>query len=452
VEIVEGMPLTKIYTKSAGSSFVVPNENADISSLRVKVAEGATWYLYNLATDLMNVKADSRVFFVKQREDLFYEVYFGNGAIGKAVQNGWQVNLFYNKSSGSASNGSASFNYASGFRGDVQYTITTTQVAIQGTEAETLEAIKYNAPRSFISQNRAVTSGDYASLILENHPEVESVNVWGGQDNIPRAFGKVFISAKPYGADRLNDATKTSIVNTLLAPKNVVSVLPVMVDPLYLKVQFTTSVYYNPNLARFDSGTMQSAIVNALTAYSSSLNKFESTFRFSKVTALIDALDESIVSNISTLKIHRPVTPQFVSNAQYNIVFGNPIAVDKNVGGTFTSSLFLEIDNSDPCFLLDDGNGIINMYKRVNSVNTLLKTVGTIEYEAGTVTIPVLNIRGLYDPELEFIIVPLSNDVIPEREYIVSMPVTTITVNMIVDGISTGNAEGNSNHIFSPSR
>jgi hypothetical protein len=453
VEIVEGTPISKRYTASPAAQYVVPNKFADTSSLNVKVQDNVGISVFTYANDLLNVTSTSAVYFIKQREDLYYEVYFGDGNLGKAVDAGNIVSLSYNKSSGSAANGVSAFDYSSGFRGDVTYEVVTTTSAQLGSDAETIDSIRFNAPRAYIAQNRCVTTDDYINLLYSSFPEIESLTAWGGQDHYPRTYGKVFIAAKPFNSETLTAATKFDIVNLLLKNKNIVAVTPEIVDPLYLRVELTANVYYNPAVARNTIGEITTAVRNTITEYAGTLNKFESSFRFSRLMKLIDSSDDSIVSNITTLRVRSPVTPQYNTLGTYDIRFENPISSSFTDGGNFWSTRFYESTQTDRCFLKDDGQGVVQLFSEdISGIATYVRDVGTLTYGSGIVSVPSMKITGLYDPELEFVFIPSSNDVIPARSYIVRIPPELVTVNILTDSLSAGNAGGGTNYTFSASR
>jgi hypothetical protein len=193
VELLEGTRLTKRYVVSNGSQFVVPNKRADISSLIVRVQDNASssnYVGYGPAENFLNVNPQSNVFFVKQREDLFYEIYFGNGVIGKAVSPGNVVHISYLLSSGAASNGARAFTYTSGLDYPVTSVIVETITeAYGGSDSEDIESIRFNAPRAFASQNRAVTAEDYKNILYANYPSIDTITTWGGQENDPPQYG-----------------------------------------------------------------------------------------------------------------------------------------------------------------------------------------------------------------------------------------------------------------------
>jgi hypothetical protein len=454
VAIYEGTAQTRSYTANDASQFVIPHQKGDTSTLQVLVRDTSSSSVvtaFTYADDLLRVKADDATYFLKQREDLFYEVYFGNGYIGRAISTGNIVTLNYLASSGSVANGAKFFTYFGGFRPEVTYAVSVVATATGGSEAETIESIKFNAPKAYTAQNRAVTVSDYETLIYNKFPNIQSVKVWGGQDHIPKTYGKVFVCAKPVGKEYLNNDEKNAILDVLNSRK-VMTMIPEFVAPDFIRIEVSTSVYYNSALARKSVGEMQTRVTNAINDYANTLNIFESSFRFSALSKKIDATDNSIVSNITTLRCRQPIQPKFRSVSTYSSYYGNPIFAKTN-GGTFYSTRFYEIDVTDRCYLIDDGAGkILLMSESITNVATKVRETGTIDYATGTVEIANLNIIGLHDSELEFVFYPSSNDIIPVRQFIVTIPSKYTKVTMISDNLANGDNKANSNHIFTASR
>jgi hypothetical protein len=382
---------------------------------------------------------------------LFYEIYFGNGYIGKAIENGNVVTMNYLVSSGPEANGIKKFTYFGGFRPEIAFDIVTEQIALGGIVQESLTSIKFNAPKAYIAQNRCVTVSDYETLIYNTFPNIESVKVWGGQDHIPKTYGKVFVCAKPVGKEYMNDDEMSSIM-AVLNSRKVMTMIPTFVTPDFLRIEVSTSVYYNPSTARKTVGQLQTAVQNVISNYAASLNVFEASFRHSILTANIDDVDASVMSNITTLRLRQPVSPQYRTVANYRSYYGNPI-YQQTDGNTFYSTRFYDSTLPDICYLKDDGKGKIILYTiSPVGISTKIRETGTIDYVNGSINISNLNIVGVYDPEFEFVFYPSSNDIIPVRQFILTVPSKYTSITMIADNLATGNNAANTNHIFTPSR
>lgn len=438
VSLVEGYRLTKQYVATdTGFDFAIPNKSADISSLIVSVQENVNSSIYTgfgFAADTLTVRGDSPVYFIKQREDLYYEIFFGNDIIGKGVYPGNVVHLSYLVSSGEASNGANNFVYSSGL--DIPYTSAVVELvtpAYGGSAAEDIESVRFNAPRAHASQNRAVTAEDYKNILYTNYPSIETIATWGGQDNYPPVYGKVYISAKPYGANSFTATEKESMVNFLKNTKSVVSVTPVFVDPEFFRIELSSTVNFNRNAARRSPGEIMSLIYSSLVQYGYSLGKFGSTFRFSKVCALIDGSDDSIISNDTSIRIRHTLNPLYNKNARYTVPFDNPI-LDNPLGGSFYSTRFYIPTMEDRCYLTDDGAGNIDLYSEtVDGVPSRIRTVGKVNYVTGLIDVYEVTIKGLHDTLFEFVVVPAKNDIFPTRKYIIQMPEELLNISMQVD-------------------
>jgi hypothetical protein len=448
VDVTEGRPGSNYYENVIGSNFVVPVRDVDLSTLVVNVQEtraSTNIEQFRLVDDLLTIKGIDSVYFIKQREDLFYEIYFGNGTIGKNIDLGNVVYLDYMISSGVVSNGCSQFYYSSGFRGDALYQVTTIESAIGGADSETVESVKFNAPRNFISQNRAVTAEDYQVQILSNFPQVQSISVWGGQDNVPRQYGRVFISAKPYGRDALNAQEKEEINEFLSQKRSILSIQQVFVDPIILEIGFESNVYYDQTKTTKTSGEIDTIVRAAVQSYSDGLNTFNSSFRFSQLSRLIDTSDESIVSNISSIYLRRTVKPSIGISTTYQIQIGNPLLQQ---AGYIKSSKFYTFGFTNTCIIQNDESGNLFLYEYYPDGTSVKRTkCGTVDYGNGIITVDNIIITGLYDPKLTFKIIPKSNDVIPVRQNILVMSGELLKVNTIVDSSSYSN-----NFVFSASR
>lgn len=438
IELVEGYQLTKKYTFSAsGNQFVIPNRLADVSSVTVKVQDNSSSNNYTgfgPAENFLTVGPTSNVFFVKQREDLYYEIYFGNNTIGKALSPGNVVHITYLVSSGESANGANNFVYSSGLDFEfVSAVVELVSAASGGAPEEDIDSVRFNAPRAFASQNRAVTAEDYKNILYTNYPSIETIATWGGQDNSPPVYGKVYISAKPYGANNFTVTEKENITNFLKNSKGVVSVTPVFVDPKFLRIELTSTVNYNKNTARRSAGEISSLVKSYIDQYSESLGKFGSTFRFSRIVSLIDSADDSIVSNITSIRVRHTVTPIYNKNARYLVNLDNIIYKDP-LGGAFYSTRFYTPSIDDRCYLRDDGAGKIFLFSESsNGKATSIRSVGKINYSSGQIDVQELTISGLHDDLFEFVIAPAKNDIFPTREFIIQLPAELININMQVD-------------------
>lgn len=453
VQLTEGKLAREKYIVSPGNTFAINNSNCDTSTLRVYVSDSsgvADAVVYSLADNISNVGPTSTVYFLKEIDNGLYQIEFGNGAIGKKLSNGNVVTIEYIVSSGDASNGCKSFNPEIGsFTSGASVTVTTNRAAINGAAAETLEEIKFNAPRAYFSQNRAVTENDYQNVIYTNFDNAKSINVWGGEQNEPPVYGKVFISIVPKTGEYLSDDEKLQ-VRDIIRSKSMVTVHAEIVDPTYLNIEVDTIVYYSSNATTKSASAISDMVRNTISTYSDGdLKKFGGIFRYSKLSRLIDSTEKSIQSNITTIKLRREVQPRFNVNAQYVVNIGNPIY---NVTESFVSTGFYMPESGDRIFYLrDDASGRVMLYYVDAGGEVIVNSsIGTVDYAKGIITVKGLNISSIDGTIWEFIVRPESYDVIGLRNQIIDIPTTKINVSTIVDPVSTGRGTGS--YVFTSSR
>jgi len=463
VDVKEGSPLTFRYTVADGAKYILPNLDVDLSTLKVRVQENlssSVFETYNNQENILEIDSTTPVYFVKEIEGQLYELEFGNGTIGKALANGNVVTLTYMTTNKADANGARVFSYQGPTLLSGNVAVTTVIAAINGSDIEEIDSIKYNAPRSYTSQNRAVTVDDYKSLLFKSYPEAESINIWGGEDNIPAQYGKVFISIKPKTTTYLTDAQKSLIVNEILKTKNVVSITPEVVNPEYINLSLNVTAYYNPRITTRSINDMKALIVQTIEDYNDNhLNSFDGIFRYSNLTSLIDETEESIVSHIMTIKLHREIEVAYNTNQTYTINLGNPIYASGVPEESITSSGFFIPGNVNVMYLEDNPTnkttGTIRMYYFVNDIKTYVRTFGSVEYASGTIVLNELEISGIDSTTsgiFELFIKPQSNDVVSVRNQLVFIPDDQIDVSVIVDQVATGDQAGGSNYVFTSSR
>src|SRR5210317_2144246 len=329
IPIFEGTLTTFKYTVNTSDPdqrFIIPSANADTSTLKVQVQNSSgdtTTSTYTLATGITSLDSTSRVYFLQEVEDGKFEVYFGDGVIGKSLSDGNIVIMEYIVTNKTESNGASTFALSGSIETFSDVTISAVSSAQGGAEPQSKESIRFNAPLQYSAQDRAVTTSDYETKVLELYPNAQSVSAWGGEDDETPVYGVVKIAIKAASGSTLTDATKLSIVNQL-KKYNVASVVPEIIDPETTSILLTSNVKYDEKATTKTADTLKSEITTALSNYSSNtLQKFDSMFRYSKVVELIDDVDTSILSNITTLRIRKNFTPTLGSSTRYNINFRN---------------------------------------------------------------------------------------------------------------------------------
>ncbi len=459
VPIYEGSLVTFKYTADitdVDQKFVIPSENADTSTLLVKVQNSSsdtTTNTYSLAGGYNSVDANSKVYFIQEGTDGKYEIYFGDGINGKSLSDGNVVILEYIVTNKSVSNSASSFTLSGNIGGFTDVTITTVSNSQGGSDGEANDSIKHNAPLQYAAQDRAVTTTDYETLVQSIYPNALSVSAWGGEDDETPRYGVVKIGVKAASGSTLTETTKQDIVNKL-KPYNVASVRPEIIDPKTTSVLLTSTVKYDSKSTTKSSDTLKSEITNAVTNYNTNtLQKFDSVYRHSKLTGIIDNVDTSILSNITTIKIRKNFTPTLSSSTKYDIYFRNSLFNPHSghnaiAGGILTSTGFKVTGSDLEQFLDDDGNGNVRRYYLSSGIRTYANdTQGTIDYTTGQITLNSLNvasisnIRGATSTVVELTVTPNSNDVVPVRDQIVEIDIANSTINVIADTFVGGSAD-----------
>ena len=459
LEITEGRPLNFKYVASAGSRYIIPNSNVDINTLKVRIQENSTSSMYETwanTDSIVNATPVSKAFWVKEIDDGLYEITFGDGNIGRALDTGNVIHLDYFVSSLDAANGARAFSYNGGtILGGSTVAVTTTGIASNGSDKEANDSIRFNAPKFYAAQNRAVTPDDYKALIYANVPEAKSVSVWGGEDNNPPVYGKTFICIKPKDATKLTTVQKAAITSSILSNRNVVSVIPEIVDPEYINIALDVTVYFNEQDTTRTPAEIATLVRQTIISYNDSdLQTFDGVFRFSKLSKLIDETDPSIVNNITTVLLRRKMTPRYNVSAQYLLNMINPIYYSGVAEESFQSTGFY-IDGSDQVhYLDDDGIRYVRLYRLGTNATKIIVNdqIGTIDYSKGIVDIKNLHITALADVDFELSIAPQSNDVVSALTQVAEIANDHLKITAIADKTASGDLRGGYNYQFTSSR
>ena len=459
LKVYEGTYVTYQYTvdtTDVDQRFLIQSANADTTTLTVQVQNSSsdtTTNTYTKATSITELDSTSRVYFLQEAEDGKFEIYFGDGVIGKAIEDGNIIILKYVVTNKTAANGATSFSLSGNIGGFSDVTITVNSNAANGANAETKESVKFNAPKSYAAQDRAVTIEDYKTKVRELYANTQSVSAWGGEDAETPFYGRVYISIKPISGSTLTDTTKNSLV-TQLKRYSVASVTPVIIDPETTTLLLTTTARYDEQATSKTATTLKTDITNALTNYNTNtLNQFDGIFRYSKVLELIDDADTSILSNITTLRIRKSFTPTTGSSTNYTVYFSNPLYNPHTghrsaEGGVLSSTGFkVNGDATNVYFFDDDGSGNLRRYYLVGSVRTYVdNSAGTINYSTGQINIDSINIssieniRGSASTVIELTVQPNSNDIVPVRNQVLNIDVANSTITVTPDTLVGGSA------------
>ena len=431
--------------------FQLSDYDADTSTLRVRVQsneESSSFDIYTKFESLKNVNSESKVYFLQENPSGYYEIYFGDGITGFKPTNNNIVTIDYVTTKGSESNGANSFSMVDSIGGFSSITVTLDTAAGGGVESETMESIRFNAPLTFIAQNRAVTADDYASIIKKEFSNIDSISTWGGEDNDPPDYGKVYICIKPLLADQLTTAEKTDITGVILKGKNVVSITPEIVNTNFTYLEIDCNFKYNPNLTDRSSVELQSVVRDTITDYNfNNLNKFDGVFRHSQLTRAIDNSDPSILNTIVRPRMFQNITPSNVSTLpnDFNLSFTSPFYQSGNSTAFILSSSAFLINNVQHFFgdipISGSTNRKVIVYKVVNLENvTVINDAGLIDVLKGTIS---LN-KFLPDAttSIKITVLPNSLDLAPKRDQLISIDNNSVTIIPEIDTIAVAGSAG----------
>ena len=485
VEVFEGQVVEQSFEYSSRNpfqKFILSNSGIDLETLKVSVRpspNSSVSLTYSRQDDLFDpdsgstITGSSPIYFVQEIEDEHYEIIFGDGIFGKALQDGNLVEVSYIKTSGESGNGIANFS----FSGKLVYTrnnstsnvtsgislVTANESSKGGQEIESTESVKKYAPQVYATQNRALTANDYEILIPNKiYPEAESISVYGGEELVPPQYGKVFISIKPRTGDFVSNAIKENIKRDL-KKYSVAGIVPEILDLKYLFIETDSKVYYNVNLAKNVANVSSLAKANIdKYADSSELNKYGARFKYSKFLKIIDQSHEAISSNITTLQIRRDLRIAVNQFAEYAIDFGNQFHISSMEGYNIRSTPFKVLDIVDDVYLFDipdsdKKKGKISLFTlpgdRSGPPVVVRRNVGTVDYVKGRITLNPINIVSGKPKDnveiLEISTVPESNDVIGLQDLYLQLDRSN--VDMIVDEIASGADPSGSTYTVTPS-
>jgi len=433
--------------------FQLSDFDADTSTLRVRVQsneESTSFDVYTKFETLRGVDSTSKVYYLQENPSGYYEIYFGDGVTGFKPSNNNIITIDYVTTSGKESNGANSFTMSDSIGGFSNVAITLDSAAAGGAEAETMESIRFNAPLTFISQNRAVTADDYASIIKKEFSNIDSISTWGGEDNDPPDYGKVYVCIKPLLASVLTTAEKTDITGSILKGKNVVSITPEIVDPNFTYLELDVAFKYNPNLTDRSSVELSSVVKDTITDYNfNNLNKFDGVFRHSQLTRSIDNCDPSILNTMVRPRMFQNITPVNNADNNFSLSFSSPFYQSGLSTAYIMSSTAFKINNVDHFFgdvpISGSTQRKVIVYKVVDDVNSIvIADAGLIDIDKGTITLN--SFRPDTTDVIKITILPNSLDLAPKRDQLISIEMTDVTITPEIDTIATAGSSGSINY------
>lgn len=456
------------YDGSLDQRFIIPNSNMDYSTLVVRVKDqneqgiGKVW---NRVSNITKINKDSEIYFIAEVEKEYYELIFGDGIFGKSLTNGQQPVASYIITDGLNGNGPSKFSYSGSVvnsNGGVviptnSVTLTTLEGARNGANIESIDSVRYYAPKLYGAQYRSVTARDYEGIIKEIYPNTESVSVVGGEELDPPQFGNVLISIKPVNGTEVSDFDKKNILEGL-KQYTIAGINQQLVDLKILFVELESYVYYDvTKVSTADS--LKTSVIKSLNTYAKSvdLNKFGGRFKYSKAQKVIDDTSIAVTSNITRIIIRRNLSAAINQFAQYELCFGNGFHI-KSSGGNIKTTGFRISGLNDVVYLTDipnkdvDGNldgsgkGKMSVITAIRDddgdfkYTVVIDKAGTVDYTKGEIMLNTLQITSTIKPNriIEVQAYPLSNDVIGLKDLYVSLDVSDSEINMVKDTITSG--------------
>ena len=459
IELTQGVFKTLLYRVDNdidNQKFQLADSDADTSTLRVRVQDNEKSTAYNIYTrfeSLINVNSKSQVYYLQENPNGKFEIYFGDGITGKKPVNDNIVTLDYIYTDGEDANGADTFTFTGTIpqlTGVFTNTVTTLTNSSGGVEEESVESIRFNAPLTFTSQNRAVTAEDYRSIILKGFSNISSISTWGGEDNDPPDFGTVYIAIKPLTAETLLDSEKLAIKDTVLKGKNIVSITPEIVDPNFTHLELDVFFKYNPNLTDRTNIELANVVRDVISDYNfNNLNKFDGVFRHSQLLKLIDAADPAIIN--STIRPYMFQTITAGTNAidnVFNLSFASPFYETGDSANYLIGSNAFKINTDGPDHYFGDiaisgsTNRQVIVYKIVDGQNiTVIQDAGLIEPSKGKIKLENFSASSNSTP-IRITVAPNSLDIAPKRDQLINIDQTYVDITGQIDTISTAGSSG----------
>ena len=465
ISIYEGTYLTKTFTVNDSlpdQKYIIPNESIDTSTVRVTIKSNVeeTYVPY---TNIFDVNKDSRLFLIQEVEDEKYQIIFGDGTLGKKPDDKSTIEVSYIMTNGIEGNDASNFNFSGKLTymlGGVETSIddgiaslSTLQASENGDEIESIDNIKYLAPRVYASQYRAVTPNDYSSLIPFLYPNIDSVSAYGGEELDPPQYGKVFITVKPKNGEILSSITKDSIKNDL-KKYTVAGIKQEFIDLKYLYVEYESTVSYDSGYIP-DQQQLRSRILSAIESYSKSadINSFGGRLKYSKLVSTIDRVDTGITSNITNIVMKRIMVPEYNLLANYEICYGNQFHADME-GFNVRSSAFKLEGVSGNVYLTDlpysDGKtGTVKFFIiEDNAIKYINENAGIVDYVHGEIILyPTIISSSSVKSGIEIEVTPESNDIIAKESIYIVLDNTGSTLNLKEDTIVAGANKSGTNYV-----
>ena len=434
---------------STAQKYVIPDANIDTATLIVKVKTNSTstdFDIYTLVTNIVDVSGTTNAYFLQEGIDGQFEIYFGDDVFGRRLVAGNIVEIEYLITDGAESNNATSFKLTGNISGNTSASITLVSKAGGGSAAETTDSIKFNAPLSFLSQNRVVTADDYKAIVKNNYTNTESISVWGGEEQAVPEYGKVFLSIKPKNAETLTESQKQFIKDSILKTKNLVSITPEIVDPDFTFIKLEVFFKYDPNLTSLTAGELKNAVIATITNYNdTNLKKFDGVFRASQVTTAIDATNPAILNTIMRVNVQKRLYPTIGTALKYELSFSSPFSANIATGESVidSSEFVLNGFNHKMQDIPTDDTNIrkVQFYRIANNQKIITtEDAGTVDIAKGLVTLTSFNPSSVVGDNTYITVTgtPSSSDLAPKRNQLLQIDLLQSAVTPQIDEIATG--------------
>ena len=454
VRINQGTIRTQTYIvddTSTSQRYKIPDIGVDTATLivRVKTNSASTDFeIYTLVTNIVDVAATTNAYFLQEGPDGLFEIYFGDDVFGRKLDAGNIIEIEYLVTDGVLANNATSFKLTGTVSGNSNSTVTLVTKSGGGADREDVDSIKFNAPLSFLSQNRVVTADDYKAIVKNNYTNTETISVWGGEEQAVPEYGKVFLSIKPANAETLTDVQKQFIKDSILKTKNLVSITPEIIDPDYTYIKLEVFFKYDPNLTSLTAGELKNAVIATITNYNNTnLKKFDGVFRASQVTGAIDDANAAILNTIMRVNVQKRLVPTIGTALKYELEFSSPFSTNIASGASVidSSEFILNGFNHKMQDIPIAGNATqrqIQLYRISNNQKIITtENAGTVDLVKGSVTLTAFNPDGGIVGGGTYITItatPSSNDLAPKRNQLLNIDLLQTTVTPQVDEIATG--------------
>jgi len=435
---------------STAQKYAIPDTNIDTATLIVKVKTNSTstdFDIYTLVTNIVDVGGTTNAYFLQEGLDGQFEIYFGDDVFGRRLQAGNIVEIEYLVTDGPSANNATVFKLTGNVSGNTNASINLVSKAGGGSDAETTDSIKFNAPLSFLSQNRVVTADDYKAIVKNNYTNTESISVWGGEEQAVPEYGKVFLSIKPKNAEVLTETQKQFIKDSILKTKNLVSITPEIVDPDFTFIKLEVFFKYDPNLTSLTAGELKNAVIATITNYNdTNLKKFDGVFRASQVTTAVDATNPAILNTIMRVNVQKRLVPTIGTALKYDLSFSSPFSGNIATGESVIDSSEFILNGFNHKMqdipTADSNIRKVQFYRIANNQKIITtEDAGTVDIAQGLVTLTSFNPDGGLVGDNPYITItgtPSSSDLAPKRNQLLQIDLIETTVTPQIDEIATG--------------